>query len=200
MACGVVLRYIFEHHVHACSIHLFQAHVAAIKAGLSATPLKCSADNKQKEARFILICEDDVFFRERCGMTLSNALLTARRALLTGATDVVGIGGKLPHVCWMWCKCLCVGWCIRSMGEEVVPGCRKVKWNCAHSYIISRKCAEIISTWKYVPPKTETAYGVGSHFDQVLSNALRQSLIVPSVAFQKNSGFGSEVAAACNRN
>lgn len=65
----------------------------AIKAGLSATPLNCSADNKTKQARFILVCEDDVFFRDRCGMTLSNALQTARRALLTDTTDVVGIGG-----------------------------------------------------------------------------------------------------------
>jgi hypothetical protein len=79
------------------------------------------------------------------------------------------------------------------MGADIVPECKKVKWNCAHCYIVSRKSAEIISQWKYLPPKTDTAYGMGSHFDQVLSNALRQSLIVPSVAFQKNSGFGSEV-------
>lgn len=70
-----------------------QAHVAAIKAGLTATPAKCSADNKEKQARFIFICEDDVFFRERCGMTVEKAFQTARRALLTETTDVVGIGG-----------------------------------------------------------------------------------------------------------
>ena len=89
--------------------------------------------------------------------------------------------------------CAHVGWCIRSMDDEVVPSCRKVKWNCAHAYMVSRKSAEKISQWTYVPPKTESAYGVGSHWDQVLSNSLRQSLIVPTVAFQKNSGFGSEV-------
>lgn len=156
----------------------FESHVAAIAQGLKDTPQHCSKDNTQKQARFILVCEDDIEFKHRRGMTLEQALNTARRALASKQCEVVGIGG----------------WAIRSFRDEIVPKCRLVKWNCAHCYLVSREAAEKIKEWKYVQPKTKSAYGVGSHWDQVMANQLRQAMIVPSPAFQRGFGvFNDEV-------
>ena len=106
----------------------FESHVAAIAQGLKDTPQHCSKDNTQKQARFILVCEDDIEFKHRRGMTLEQALNTARRALASKQCEVVGIGG----------------WAIRSFRDEIVPKCRLVKWNCAHCYLVSREAAEKI--------------------------------------------------------
>lgn len=162
----------------------FESHVGAIAQGLKDTPRQCSSDNTDKKAQFILICEDDVEFIPRGNLSLEECLNLARQALVLKQCEVVGIGG----------------WCIRSMREEIVPHVRLVKWNCAHCYMVSREAAEKIVHWKYTEPKSKQAYGVGSHWDQVMANQLKQSIVVPSPAFQRGFGiFNDEVTTTNSR-
>ena len=134
----------------------FDAHQAACQAGLDAG------------AAYIVVFEDDVRFEVRGGYTVLDALAAARRALATGETDVVAVGAMA----------------LSPFRTELVPCVWTARWNFAHAYVVSAAAAQTIVEWEYVPPSHPRAYGGGSHYDQRLASGLRQSMFIPTIAFQ----------------
>ena len=141
----------------------FRGHQGAITYALKKNP----------SAKYVFVCEDDVVFDPRGHSTLAAAVWEACSALDTGHTDCVGLGGL----------------CISPMQREVVHSVYMCKWQCAQCYVLSVAAAKKVVEWRY--QRSSSEYGVGSHYDQVLSRRLKQSILFPTVAFQR-AHYGSE--------
>ena len=148
----------------------FSSHVGAAAAGLHTSPALVSIDNTDKEAAFVFVCEDDVEFQQRGGISVVEAISEACNALATTEVDCIGLGG------------LIIGR-VRSLGEGH-PNVVQCPWNCAHAYVLKRESARNVASWTYTPPNHRHSYGMGVHFDQQLARRLCQGLVVPTVAFQ----------------
>ena len=141
----------------------FKGHQAAIRSALLLKP----------QAKWVLVVEDDVTFERRGNRSVTTALWEACSALDTGKTNVVGLGG----------------YCVAPMGAEVVDSVRRSRWNCAHCYVLSAAGAREVLSWEY--RRASNTYGMGAHYDQVMSARLTQSILLPTIAFQR-AHYGDE--------